>query len=227
MSSSTISADVQQLEIAAGNVLLPADAVVPKNATGVVLFAHGSGSSRHSPRNQFVASALNSAGIATVLADLLTMKEEVVDERTAEFRFNIPMLTTRVIHMIDWASASERFSKLPIGLFGASTGAAAALDAAAARPELVRAVVSRGGRVDLANKIEGVRAATLFIVGGFDTLVLELNENALPKLPRTAKIEVVPGATHLFEEKGALEQVAQLAAKWFGQYLKTASMPLR
>jgi len=220
MTTATISPVVESLEIAAGNVLLAADVIIPENATGMVLFAHGSGSSRHSPRNQFVASALNSAGIATVLADLLTAKEELVDERTAEFRFNIPLLTTRVIHMIDRVSESERFSTLPIGLFGASTGAAAALDGAAARPELVRAVVSRGGRVDLADNIARVRAATLFIVGELDTLVLQLNENALPQLAGVKKIEVVPGATHLFEEKGALEQVAQLAAKWFARYLE-------
>ncbi|HEX7421011.1 MAG TPA: alpha/beta family hydrolase [Thermoanaerobaculia bacterium] len=209
-----------ELQIPAGTVLLSANVVVPANATGVVLFAHGSGSSRHSPRNQFVASALNSAGIATVLADLLTIEEEVIDERTAEFRFDIPWLTTRVVQMIDWVTGYEPLAKLPIGLFGASTGAAAALDAAAARSNAVRAVVSRGGRVDLASDIARIRAAALFIVGEHDTLVLELNEMALQKLAGVKRLEVVPGAAHLFEEKGALERVAALARNWFRDYLR-------
>ncbi len=208
-----------ELRIPAGRVVLAADGVIPAGATGVVLFAHGSGSSRHSPRNQFVASELNHARLATVLADLLTTQEEVVDERTREFRFDIPLLTTRVVQMIDWVAGFEPLAGLPIGLFGASTGAAAALDAAADRPEAVRAVVSRGGRADLAVNIGRVRAATQLIVGETDALVLELNRQALHKLPGVKQLEIVPGASHLFEEPGALERVATLARNWFVEYL--------
>jgi putative phosphoribosyl transferase len=220
MTPVTTGLEPTALQIPAGRAVLAADLVLPTDAAGVVLFAHGSGSSRHSPRNQFVASELNRGRLGTILADLLTMQEEIVDERAGEFRFDIPLLTTRVIQMIDWVAGYEPLARLPIGLFGASTGAAAALDAAAERPEAVRAVVSRGGRADLAVNSSRVRAATLLIVGGNDTLVLDLNAQALEKLPGTKRLEIVPGASHLFEERGALERVATLARNWFLEFLK-------
>lgn len=202
-----------------GGQWLDADITIPPDAKGVVLFAHGSGSSRHSRRNRSVASELNSVHLATVLADLLTAEEEDVDEHTATFRFDIPMLTRRLVQMLDWAHTYDRIATLPIGLFGASTGAAAALDAAAARPELVRAAVSRGGRPDLAADIDRVTAPTLLIVGGNDMAVLDLNKAALRRLKGERKLEVVPGATHLFEEPGTLERVAAAAGEWFLRYL--------
>jgi putative phosphoribosyl transferase len=220
MTAVTTELKPTELQIPAGRVVLAANVVIPAGAAGVVLFAHGSGSGRHSPRNQFVASELNHARLATVLADLLTMQEEVVDERTTEFRFDIPLLTTRVVQIIDWVAGYEPLARLPIGLFGASTGAAAALDAAAARSEAVRAVVSRGGRADLASNIDRVRAATLLIVGGNDSVVLDLNAKTLERLPGLKRLEVVPGASHLFEERGALKRVATLACNWFVENLK-------
>jgi dienelactone hydrolase len=211
----------QDLGIPAEGVLLEADVVVPEQAQGVVLFAHGSGSSRHSPRNRYVARELQSAGLATVLADLLTPAEEQLDARTAELRFDIGLLAARVAALTDWLVEQEPTESLGIGLFGASTGAAAALVAAATRPDLVQAVVSRGGRPDLAGELLGrVHQPTLLIVGGRDTVVIELNREALEQLSGEARLEIVPGASHLFEEPGALEQVARLARGWFVRHLK-------
>ncbi|RKN48530.1 dienelactone hydrolase family protein [Micromonospora endolithica] len=206
--------------IPAGAVELPADLLVPEPATGVVLFAHGSGSSRHSPRNVAVAHVLNRSALATVLVDLLTPAEDQVDERTAELRFDIDLLAGRLAGIVDWLAAEEPYRALPVGLFGASTGAAAALVAAAERPGLVRAVVSRGGRPDLAGPALGrVRAPTLLLVGGRDEEVIALNEQAQDALPDDAELTVIPGATHLFEEPGTLEQVAHEAATWFTTHL--------
>lgn len=208
------------LEIPAGVDSLNADVAVPDKATGVVLFAHGSGSSRHSARNQFVASELNRAGIATVLADLLTFREGVVDEKTSGYRFDIGLLTRRVIATIEWAVLYPELEGLPVGLFGASTGAAAALDAAAARPRTVRAVVSRGGRVDLATETARVHSPTLLIVGSNDTQVLAKNREVLAHLNCVKNLAVVPGASHLFEEKDALLKASRLATDWFAQHLR-------
>jgi putative phosphoribosyl transferase len=202
-----------------GGIRLHADLAVPPDAKGLVLFAHGSGSSRRSPRNRYVAFELNARQIATVLADLLTEEEEQIDARTRELRFDIPLLTKRMVQLIDWAVTYEPVGTLPVGLFGASTGAAAALDAAAERPTIVDAVVSRGGRPDLARQLRVVRAPTLLIVGGNDTDVLEMNSIALKKLTCAKEIAVIPGATHLFDEPGALEAVASTAGAWFRRYL--------
>ena len=204
------------LHVPAGGVALDADLVIPEAARAVVLFAHGSGSSRHSPRNRYVASELQRAGLATVLADLLTPAEEQVDARTGRLRFDIGMLGQRVTALTDWLAGQCATASLPVGLFGASTGAAAALVAAAARPGSVAAVVSRGGRPDLAgDHMRTVRQPTLLIVGELDTVVIELNRAAMRKLGGEARLEIVPGASHLFEEPGALEQVARLARDWF------------
>ncbi|MGH3465682.1 MAG: dienelactone hydrolase family protein [Kribbellaceae bacterium] len=206
----------QSAEIPVAGVTLDGDVVVPHDARGAVLFAHGSGSSRHSPRNRYVAETLHRAGLATVLADLLTPDEEELDRRTGAFRFDIGLLAGRVTALADWAANDELTAGLGLGMFGASTGAAAALVAAAARPTEVRAVVSRGGRPDLADdSLPLVRQPTLLIVGELDTAVLELNRAALRRLAGTARLEIVPGATHLFEEPGALDQVARLARDWF------------
>ncbi|MGW5078592.1 dienelactone hydrolase family protein [Micromonospora echinospora] len=200
---------------------LVGDVSVPGNAGGVVLFAHGSGSSRHSPRNMAVGRALNDRGLATVLVDLLTADEEARDEVTAELRFDIGMLAERLAGIVDWMGADPELGQLPIGLFGASTGAAAALVAAAARPERVGAVVSRGGRPDLAgSSLTVVRAPTLLLVGGLDEQVIVLNEQARDALGEVAELRIVPGATHLFEEPGTLEQVAEQAGTWFTTHLR-------
>lgn len=207
-------------EIPTGSVRLPADLVVPAQAHGLVLFAHGSGSSRHSPRNRAVAGRLNRHSLATVLVDLLTADEEQLDMQTAQLRFDIDHLADRLADIIDWMTSGEQLPRLPVGLFGASTGAAAALVAAAARPDVVRAVVSRGGRPDLAGSaLPNVRAATLLLVGGRDEQVLELNQDAQRQMTAPTELRVIPGATHLFEEPGALEQVAEEAADWFDRYL--------
>ena len=204
------------LAIQVAGAVLNADLVVPESAKGVVLFAHGSGSGRHSPRNRYVASELQRAGLATMLADLLTIEEERVDARTGQLRFDIGLLATRVIALTDWVTGHDRTTGLPVGLFGASTGAAAALVAAAERPEAFAAVVSRGGRPDLAgDDLRAVRQPTLLIVGGRDEVVLDLNRRAMEQLAGEASLEIVPGATHLFEEPGALEQVARLVRDWF------------
>jgi putative phosphoribosyl transferase len=206
----------ETLEIPAAGVALSADVVVPEDARGVVLFAHGSGSGRHSPRNRYVAEELQVAGLATVLADLLTREEETVDARTAELRFDIGLLAERLIALTDWTSAYDATQGLGVGLFGASTGAAAALVAAALRPGVVRAVVSRGGRPDLAgDHLRTVRRPTLLIVGELDPVVLDLNRRAMQIIPGETRLEIVARASHLFEEPGALEQVARLAREWF------------
>ena len=210
------------VSVPAGDVRLAGDLAVPAGARGVVLFAHGSGSGRHSPRNRQVAAALGRAGLATLLLDLLTEQEEVVDRDRAELRFDIALLTGRLVAAIDWLAEEPRTRALPIGLFGASTGAAAALVAAAERPLQVAAVVSRGGRPDLAGPALGlVRAPTLLIVGGRDRVVLELNRSAAEQLSAEHRLEIVPDATHLFEEPGALERVAALAADWFLRWLSS------
>jgi putative phosphoribosyl transferase len=208
------------VSVPAGSVRLAGDLAVPAGARGVVLFAHGSGSGRHSPRNRQVAAALGRAGLATLLLDLLTEEEEAVDRDRAELRFDIPLLAGRLVAAMDWLAEDPRTEALPIGLFGASTGAAAALVAAAERPLEVAAVVSRGGRPDLAGPSLGlVRAPTLLVVGGRDRVVLELNRSAAEQLSAEHRLEIVPDATHLFEEPGALERVAALAADWFLRWL--------
>ena len=207
------------------SIELAADVAVPVRSKGLVVFAHGSGSSRRSPRNRHVAEVLNAGSIGTVLIDLLTEQEEAVDLRTAELRFNIQLLGQRLVAITDWIVRQTHLNKLGLGYFGASTGAAAALVAAAERPAAVRAVVSRGGRPDLAGEaLGGVVAPVLFIVGGEDLVVLGLNRSAIEKLPaRTEhKLEIIDGATHLFEEPGTLDQVAALARNWFQKYLKSA-----
>jgi putative phosphoribosyl transferase len=197
---------------------------VPANAGGVVLFAHGSGSSRFSPRNQYVAGVLNEAGFATLLIDLLTRDEEEIDLRTRQFRFDIDLLTERLIGAAEWLKGNPQTRMLRIGLFGSSTGAAAALIAAAKLVDDVGAVVSRGGRPDLAMEyLAGVKAPTLFIVGGWDTVVIDLNQKAMNRLSAEKKLEVVPEATHLFEEPGKLEEVADLATAWFSKHLVKSS----
>jgi dienelactone hydrolase len=211
-----------RLEIA--DVVLNADLSLPSRARGLVIFAHGSGSSRHSSRNCAVADVLTGAGFGTLLLDLLTEQEEAVDERTGEHRFNILLLAGRVAGAIDWAQESPQTASLSIGLFGASTGAAAALSAAARRAEAVHAVVSRGGRPDLAEEsLESVTAPTLLIIGGRDDVVIELNRLAFARMKGPKALEIVAGATHLFEERGALEQVAALATDWFMCYLPRAT----
>jgi dienelactone hydrolase len=192
---------------------------VPPGAVGLVVFAHGSGSSRHSPRNRAVAAALNAAGLATLLLDLLTADEDLRDRLTAAVRFDIALLTRRLEIAVRWAMAQPQTAPLPIGLFGASTGGAAALGAAADIQE-VRAVVVRGGRPDLAGEaLRRVRAPTLMIVGGDDDVVLDLNRRACAAMLAECRVAVIPGATHLFEEPGALEEVSRLAVDWFLQYL--------
>jgi dienelactone hydrolase len=211
----------QSLRIPAAGVALDADMVVPQAARGLVLFAHGSGSSRHSSRNRHVAGELQAAGLATVLADLLTPEEEQLDLRTGALRFDIDRLSGRVTALTDWLVEQERLADLGVGLFGASTGAAAALVAAAARPAAVEAVVSRGGRPDLAGGLlRQVRQPTLLIVGGRDRTVLELNRGAMEELGGETRLEIVPGASHLFEEPGALDEVARLARGWFVHHLR-------
>ena len=209
------------VKIPACRFALRGDLCVPEFASGLVLFAHGSGSSRLSPRNQHVAEVLCDAGLATLLVDLLTEKEEALDAVTKELRFNISMLADRLVDIIDWLAISKETEGLKIGLFGASTGAAAALIAATRRSKWVNAVVSRGGRPDLAgNDLRKVAVPTLLIVGGEDLQVLALNEKALAAMACPKELVVVPGATHLFEEPGTLEQVAMLAQSWFSKYLR-------
>src|SRR5467141_417913 len=213
------------VRIDAGGVQLEGDLAIPSGARGVVVFAHGSGSSRFSPRNRAVAAALRRGGLGTLLVDLLTRDEERVDARTGHLRFDIQLLAARLVACIDWLARGDRTSELRIGCFGASTGAAA-LVAAAARPTSVAAVVSRGGRPDLAGPaLSQVRAPTLLIVGGDDPEVLELNRQALQKLQGEKALVVVPGATHLFEEPGTLEQVADLARRWFLRWLSAEALP--
>lgn len=198
------------------------DLVVPGLPAGVVVFAHGSGSSRHSSRNRAVASSLNAKGLATLLVDLLTAEEERIDLRTRHLRFDVELLAGRLAAAARWTAGQPVLAGLSTGYFGASTGAAAALIAAAREPDSVGAVVSRGGRPDLAgDSLPGVRAPTLLLVGSRDEVVLELNRQALARLSAPAELVVVPGATHLFEEPGALERVAEAAGDWFGKHLGT------
>ncbi|MCX3291398.1 dienelactone hydrolase family protein [Streptomyces sp. NEAU-H22] len=202
---------------------LTGDLALPPDARAVVLFAHGSGSSRHSPRNREVAAGLRTAGLGTLLIDLLTEEEEHQDSVTAELRFDIPLLGRRLVAALDWLAREPGTSDLPVVLFGASTGAGAALVAAAQRPDRVRAVVSRGGRPDLAgDALDAVRAPVLLIVGGRDTHVLRLNEEAARRLPVPPTLQVVPGATHLFEEPGALDQVTETARQWCDERIRIA-----
>jgi pimeloyl-ACP methyl ester carboxylesterase len=221
----------QSIKISISSVLLSGDLDIPDGTQGVVLFAHGSGSGRHSPRNRYVAKVLQEAGVGTLLFDLLTEDEELIDEQTRHLRFDIGLLADRLVGATDWLlqrfDASNSDDILPsIGYFGASTGAAAAVVAAAKRADIVKAVVSRGGRPDLAGDeyLNQVRAPTLLLVGGNDGPVIGLNQEAYDKLKLLKEDEkrltIVPGATHLFEEPGKLEQVAQIASEWFGSFLK-------
>lgn len=209
------------VHIQAGRTLIEGDLTIPLTAGGLVVFAHGSGSSRFSRRNRYVAQVLQSGGFATLLLDLLTREEEAIDERTREYRFDVDRLGQRVVAAIDWMAGDSKLAPLPVASFGASTGAAAALIAAAERPEMVRAVISRGGRPDLAGyALPKVQAPTLLIVGGADEPVIELNRAAMRRMKAPVQLEIVPGATHLFEEPGALELVSQLALKWCTKHLK-------
>ena len=208
------------VEVPVRDVRLEGTLTVPPAAHGIVVFAHGSGSGRFSPRNRAVAGVLVDAGLATLLMDLLTAEEEAEDIKTARLRFDIGLLAERVVGAIDWLTSEPTLAELTVGCFGASTGAAAALIAAAERPKRVVAVVSRGGRPDLAgDALPRVRAPTLLIVGGSDTMVIQLNRRAQVLLGGESRLEIVPGATHLFEEPGALEQVAATAREWFLRYL--------
>ena len=212
---------VEAVRIPDGLEWLDGDLHVPDNASGLIIFAHGSGSSRHSPRNQFVARVLQQSDFGTLLMDLLTEKEEAIDNQTRELRFDISLLARRLTATVDWLSTQPSYSKLPIGVFGASTGAAAALVTATERPNLVKSVVSRGGRPDLAgDALTRVKAPTLMIVGGYDDAVQTLNEQAKARMKGEVQLKIVPRASHLFEEPGALAQVAESAAAWFWNTLK-------
>jgi len=208
------------VHVAADSVNLQGNLIIPRNARGIVVFAHGSGSSRFSSRNRYVAEELRHGGLGTLLLDLLTPSEEAIDARNAQLRFNIEMLAQRLVGTIDWLAEQPDAGHLPIGLFGASTGGGAALVAAAEVPERVGAVVSRGGRPDLAgDALPHVKAPTLLIVGGDDIPVIEMNREALARMSCTRELTIVPGASHLFEEAGKLEAVAMLAGDWFEKYL--------
>ena len=203
---------------------LAGDLGMPPDPHGLVLFAHGSGSSRRSPRNQLVARTLERRDLATLLIDLLTPQEGAIDERTAEFRFDIPLLAARLVTIVEWLKRQEQTAALPIGLFGASTGGGAALIAAAERPREIAAVVSRGGRPDLAGAaLPRVIAPTLLIVGGWDSAVIQMNRDAMSQMRAEVKLEIVPGASHLFEEPGALDRVTALAGEWFTRHLQPAA----
>ena len=209
-----------EVQIPAGRAVLSGNLTIPDSTMALVLFAHGSGSSRHSPRNQFVARTLNRAGLGTLLFDLLTPEQEALDIHTREHRFNIDLLAARLVHATKWARQQKEMRDLRIGYFGSSTGGAAAVVAGAELPHDVGAVVSRGGRPDLAgDALPKVQAPTLLIVGGNDDVVIELNEMARDQMRCEVKMEIIPGATHLFEEPGALEQVAKLASDWFSLHL--------
>lgn len=215
-----VDVDERAVTIPIDGTHLSGDLAIPRTARGLVVFAHGSGSSRHSPRNRFVASELQNGLLATLLLDLLTPEEERVDVRTGNLRFDIELLADRLVAALEWARHEPKTRDLRVGLFGASTGGGAALVAAALRPEVVGAVVSRGGRPDLAgNALPAVRAPTLLIVGGEDEAVLELNRRAMSQMRAEVELEVVPGASHLFEEPGTLEEVAHLARDYFVRHL--------
>jgi putative phosphoribosyl transferase len=220
MSATEQSVEERLVRVKAGSATLEGNLNLPEGARAVVLFAHGSGSSRFSSRNRYVARVLNEAKLATLLIDLLTPEEEAIDQRTAHLRFDIRLLAGRLVSATDWLTQNVDTRHLSIGYFGASTGAAAALVAAAERPEVVHAVVSRGGRPDLAGAaLPSVRAPTLLIVGGDDVQVIELNRAALALLRCEKQLVIIPGASHLFEEPGALDEVARLAREWFRQHL--------
>ena len=209
-----------EVQIPAGRAVLSGNLTIAENPMALVLFAHGSGSSRHSPRNQFVARTLNRAGLGTLLFDLLTPEEEALDIYTREHRFNIGLLAERLVHATKWARQQKETRDQRVGYFGSSTGGAAALVAAAELPQDVGAVVSRGGRPDLAgDALSKVQAPTLLIIGGNDDIVIELNEIARDQMRCEVKLEIIPGATHLFEEPGALEHVAKLASDWLSLHL--------
>ncbi|HEX8967222.1 MAG TPA: hypothetical protein VF937_05030 [Chloroflexota bacterium] len=217
--------DATAVRVQAGPVVLEGNLIVPEGARGIVLFAHGSGSSRFSPRNQAVARTLNDSGLATLLIDLLTAEEAAIDRLTGHLRFDIDLLAGRLTGATDWLARPDVTASLRIGYFGASTGAAAALVAAVERPAAIGAIVSRGGRPDLAGHVlPRVVAPTLLIVGGDDLAVIEMNRTAYTELRCEKRLEIVPGATHLFEERGALEQVAALAAAWFIRHLEDVPM---
>lgn len=220
-STSRSHAAERPVQISLGPVMLDGDLSIPHGARGIVVFAHGSGSSRRSPRNRSVAQVLRDGGLATLLFDLLTPAEEAMDLHTAHFRFDIDLLARRLVGAADWLTQQPETSTLRVGYFGASTGGGAALVAAAERPAAVGAVVSRGGRPDLAGAaLARVRAPTLLIVGGHDPQVIALNRQALAQLRAETWLEIIPGATHLFEEPGALEEVARLARHWFLRHLR-------
>ena len=227
MNSSSHGSSEREVRIPSGDARLYGDLCLPPKFAGIVLFAHGSGSGRHSARNRQVAQRLQQDGIATLLFDLLTAQEEQVDLHTREHRFDIPLLTRRMQDATAWAWAQPELQHAPLGYFGASTGSAAALIAAARLGERIAAVVSRGGRPDLAGPaaLAAVKAPTLLIVGGADHGVIELNEEAHNRLQCEKQLAIVPGATHLFEERGALEQVAQMAASWFSAHMAHAEHP--
>ena len=210
-----------EMKIPLGNVVVEGTLTLPPGTRGVVLFAHGSGSSRFSPRNQYVAKEFNKATIGTLLFDLLTQEEEETDIVTAEYRFNIPLLAQRLIGATEWLRNDPQTKRFAFGYFGASTGAAAALIAAAKLPNEIAAVVSRGGRPDLAGEyLPNVVAPTLLLVGGLDAEVIELNQEAMDQMTAEKKLTIIPGATHLFEEPGTLEQVAKFSKDWFLRYLR-------
>lgn len=218
--TSALNVEQKPVQIPSGRVNLEGNLNMPEATQGVVIFAHGSGSSRHSPRNRYVAEVLNQAQLATLLFDLLTLDEEQEDRLTGHLRFNIEFLADRLVTATEWLAQNLDVPKMPVGYFGASTGAGAALVAAARRPQAVDAIVSRGGRPDMAGAVlPQVQAPTLLIVGGNDAPVIEMNKEALAQLEVEKKLEIVPGATHLFEEPGALENVAQLACDWFERCL--------
>lgn len=215
---------ITELVVQAGEISLGGYLAVPDSVQGLVVFVHGSGSSRFSPRNQYVAGIMNQGGLATLLFDLLTADENEIDMRTRALRFDIDLLSERTTAALDWLAGQKSVSDLPVGLFGSSTGAAAALNAAAVRPDQVSAVVSRGGRPDLAmGALPRVKAPTLMLVGGLDYSVIEMNERAAAAMQAPCRIEIVEGATHLFEEPGKLEQVAARARDWFLEYLTSAA----
>jgi dienelactone hydrolase len=223
MMPSARASEGQPIEVHAGTARLDGCLTVPAGARGIVIFAHGGGSSRHSPRNRIVARALQQCGLATLLFDLLTAEEEGVDERTGRLRFDIDLLSERLVDSTDWLKTRDDINALRVGLFGASTGGAAALVAAAHRPDAVAAVVSRGGRPDLAGAaLPRVHAPTLLIVGGDDEPVATLNRQAMAHMRTETRLEIIPGATHLFEEPGALDAVARLGADWFKRYLASS-----
>lgn len=211
----------ESVRIGLEEVILAGDLGLPQKPKGLVIFAHGSGSSRFSPRNKAVAALLNRAGFATLLFDLLTAEEEVADEVSRQYRFDIPLLATRLSQTTDWIKRDPRFMSLPMGYFGASTGAAAALIAAAEQTDHIKAVVSRGGRPDLAGSVLlHVKAPVLLIVGGFDPEVIELNQAAQSQLYTKSELKIIPGATHLFEEPGTMDQVTALTIEWFRMFLR-------